>query len=209
MMGRRDLPTGTVTFLFSDVEGSTRLLHELGDADYASALAEHRRILRAAVADHAGIEVDTEGDAIFAAFPTALGALSAATAAQDALNAGPIRVRMGLHTGTPLRTSEGYVGVDVHRASRIAAAGHGGQVLISSTTVALLAGEDLPLSDLGEHRLKDMAAAERIFQFGTDQHPRLNSLSPANLPDPAGAFVGRSEELLEIGELLRDPSVRL
>ena len=116
---------------------------------------------------------------------------------------------MGLHTGTPLRTSEGYVGVDVHRAARIAAAGHGGQVLISSTTVALLAGEDLPLSDLGEHRLKDMAAAERIFQFGTDQHPRLNSLSPANLPDPAGPFVGRSEELLEIGELLRDPSVRL
>ena len=97
---------------------------------------------------------------------------------------------MGLHTGTPLRTSEGYVGVDVHRAARIAAAGHGGQVLISSTTVALLAGEDLPLSDLGEHRLKDMAAAERIFQFGTDQHPRLNSLSPANLPDPAGRSSG-------------------
>ena len=118
-----------------------------------------------------GIEVDTQGDAIFAAFPTALGALSAATAAQHALNAGPIRVRMGLHTGTPLRTSEGYVGVDVHRAARIAAAGHGGQVLISSTTVALLAGEDLPLSDLGEHRLKDLAAAERIFQFGTDAAP--------------------------------------
>ncbi len=208
-MGRRDLPTGTVTFLFTDVEGSTRLLHELGDADYARALAEHRRILRAAVADHAGIEVDTQGDAIFAAFPTPLGALSAAIAAQHALNTGPIRVRMGLHTGTPLRTSEGYVGVDVHRAARIAAAGHGGQVLISSTTVALLAGEDLPLSDLGEHRLKDMAAAERIFQFGTDQHPRLKSLSPANLPEPPGAFVGRSAELREIGELLRDPSVRM
>ena len=208
-MGRRDLPTGTVTFLFTDVEGSTRLLHELGDAGYASALAEHRRILRAAVADQAGIEVDTEGDAIFAAFPTALGALSAATAAQDALNVGPIRVRMGLHTGTPLRTTEGYVGVDVHRAARIAAAGHGGQVLISSTTAALLAGEDLQLRDLGEHRLKDLAAAERIFQVGTEQHPRLKSLSPANLPEPAGAFVGRLAELLEIGELLRDPSARL
>ena len=208
-MGRRDLPTGTVTFLFTDVEGSTRLLHELGESDYARALAEHRRILRAAVADHAGIEVDTEGDAIFAAFPTALGALSAATAAQEALTPGPIRVRMGLHTGTPLRTAEGYVGVDVHRAARIAAAGHGGQVLISSTTAALLAGEDLSLRDLGEHRLKDLAAAERIFQLGTEEHPRLKSLSPANLPEQAGAFVGRSEELLEIGELLRDPSVRL
>ncbi len=128
-MMRRDLPVGTVTFLFTDVEGSTRLLHEVGESAYADALAEHRRILREAIGAHDGIEVDTEGDAIFAAFATAVGAVSAAKDAQVALEPGPIRVRMGLHTGTPLRTEEGYVGVDVHRAARIAAAGHGRQVL--------------------------------------------------------------------------------
>jgi predicted ATPase/class 3 adenylate cyclase len=208
-MSRPDLPTGTVTFLFTDVEGSTKLLRELGEAAYADALAEHRRVLRDAVAHQSGIEVDTEGDAIFAAFPTAPGAVSAARAAQEGLKAGPIRVRMGLHTGTPLRTAEGYVGVDVHRAARIAAAGHGGQVLISSVTATLLATEDVPLSDLGVHRLKDLAAGERIYQLGSDEHPPLRSLSPTNLPEQAGSFIGRSAELREIGELLRDPSVRL
>jgi len=207
-MSRRDLPTGTVTLLFTDVEGSTNLLRDLGETEYALVLTEHRRVLRAAVSEHNGIEVDTEGDAIFAAFPTAAGAVSAALAAQGALRAGPIRVRMGLHTGTPLRTAEGYVGVDVHRAARIAAVGHGGQVLVSSTTAALLGGE-VPLTDLGEHRLKDIAAAERIHQLGDEQHPALKSLSPSNLPESPGAFIGRSEELVEIGELLRDPSVRL
>jgi predicted ATPase/class 3 adenylate cyclase len=208
-MGRRDLPTGTVTFLFTDVEGSTRLLRELGQDEYARALAEHRRVLREAVAGQGGIEVDTEGDAIFAAFPTAVGALSAARAAQDALASGPIRVRMGLHTGTPLRTDEGYVGVDVHRAARIAAAGHGGQVLISSATTALLAGEAVPITDLGEHRLKDLESPERIHQLGAEQHPALKTVSPSNLPEPPGPFVGRRGELLEIGELLRDPALRL
>lgn len=208
-MRARDLPTGTVTFLFTDVEGSTRLLGELGEAGYADALDEHRRILRDAVAEHSGIEVDTEGDAIFAAFPTAVGALAAARASQEAFAAGPIRVRMGLHTGTPLRTIEGYVGVDVHRAARIAAAGHGGQVLISSTTAALLEGRSLPTLDLGEHRLKDLAGAERIHQLGTEQFPPLRSLSPTNLPELPGTFVGRSADLREIGELLRDPAVRL
>src|ERR671937_2572434 len=121
---RPDLPSGTVTFLFTDVEGSTKLLHELGSEAYAEALAGHRRIIREAVAAHGGVEVDTQGDAFFVAFPTAPGALAAAAAARDALS---IPVRMGLHSGTPLVTDEGYVGPDVHRAARIAAAGHGGQ----------------------------------------------------------------------------------
>jgi class 3 adenylate cyclase len=112
----RDLPSGTVSFLFTDVEGSTRLLQELGADAYAAALAEHRRLLREAFARHGGVEVDTQGDAFFVAFPTAPGALAAAEEAQKALAAGPIRVRMGLHTGTPLLAEEEYVGVDVHRA---------------------------------------------------------------------------------------------
>ena len=118
-----DLPAGTVTFLFTDIEGSTRLLHELGAEGYAAALAEHRRALREAFAAHGGVEVDTQGDAFFVAFPTAPEALAAAAEAQAALESGPIRVRIGLHTGTPIVTEEGYVGADVHRAARIAAAG--------------------------------------------------------------------------------------
>jgi class 3 adenylate cyclase len=113
----RDLPTGTVTFLFTDIEGSTRLLHELGDG-YAEALAEHRRVLREAFARHGGVEVDTQGDAFFVAFARAKDALAAAAEGQEALEPGPIRVRMGLHTGEPLVTEEGYVGIDVHRAAR-------------------------------------------------------------------------------------------
>ena len=131
---RSDLPSGTVTFLFTDVEGSTRLLHELGAEGYAEALAEHRRVVRAACVSEGGVEVDTQGDAFFFAFPTAPGALAAASGFTDALASGPISVRVGLHTGTPLLTEEGYVGGDVHRAARIAAAGHGGQVLVSSAT---------------------------------------------------------------------------
>ena len=123
-----------MTFLFTDVEGSTRLLHELGADGYAEALAEHRRLVRAAFAAHGGVEVDTQGDAFFVAFPTAPGAAAAARAAQEALASGPIRVRMGLHTGTPHLTEEGYVGEDVHLGARIAAAGHGGQVLLSAAT---------------------------------------------------------------------------
>jgi class 3 adenylate cyclase len=135
---RRDLPSGTVTFLFTDVEGSTKLLHELGPASYAAALAEHRRIVRQAVDAHGGVEVDTQGDAFFVAFPTERGALGAAGAINEGLQAGRIRVRMALHTGTPVLTDEGYIGVDVHRAARIGAAGHGGQVLVSAATVALI-----------------------------------------------------------------------
>src|SRR5438093_1796300 len=156
------LPTGTVTFLFTDVEGSTRLLHELGDA-YVEALAEHRRVLREAFGRHGGVEVDTQGDAFFVAFARASDAVAAARAAQSALP-GPIRVRMGLHSGEPVITDEGYVGIDVHRAARIAAAGHGGQVLVSQSTRDLVAPDGL--RDLGEHRLKDLTAPERIYQLG-------------------------------------------
>src|SRR5688500_4462124 len=115
----RKLPTGTVTFLFTDVEGSTRLLHELGPEGYAKALAEHRRLLREAFARRNGVEVDTQGDAFFVAFPDAGDAVAAAAEGQRALRAGPIKVRMALHSGEPIVTEEGYVGMDVHRAARI------------------------------------------------------------------------------------------
>ncbi|HEY3068855.1 MAG TPA: adenylate/guanylate cyclase domain-containing protein [Gaiellaceae bacterium] len=130
------LPIGTVTFVFTDVEGSTRLLHQLGVKTYGEALVEHRRVVREAFARHGGVEVDTQGDAFFYAFTTAVGALQAAEEAQEALT-GPIRVRIGIHTGTPHLTDEGYVGADVHRAARIAACGHGGQVLVSRVTASL------------------------------------------------------------------------
>jgi predicted ATPase/class 3 adenylate cyclase len=204
---RGDLPSGTVTFLFTDVEGSTKLLYERGDTDYAKALAEHRRILREAFGAHGGVEVDTQGDAFFIAFPTAPDALRAAVAAQKGLAVGPIRVRMALHTGTPHRTEEGYVGVDVHRAARIAACGHGGQVLVSASTAALVdRGE---LRDLGEHRLKDLSAPERIFQFGDNQFPPLASLHRTNLPIASTPFMGRQKELAEVVGLLSRGDVRL
>src|SRR5438876_5230729 len=151
---RADLPSGTVTFLFTDVEGSTSLLHELGAEHYARALAEHRRILRKAFRSHGGVEVDTQGDAFFVAFPTAPGALEAAADALKALVGGPIQIRAGIHTGTPLGADGGYVGVDVHRAARIAACGSGGQVLVSAVTATLVGTDEL--RDLGEHRLKDL-----------------------------------------------------
>jgi class 3 adenylate cyclase len=118
---RDDLPTGTVTFLFTDVEGSTKLLHDLGPARYAEALAEHRQILRDAVSAYGGVEVDTQGDALFIAFPTPAAASAAAQVALEGLAEGSIRVRMGLHTGVPTATGDGYVGLDVHRGARIAA----------------------------------------------------------------------------------------
>jgi predicted ATPase/class 3 adenylate cyclase len=199
---RRDLPSGTVTFLFTDVEGSTKLLQELGVVGYAAALAEHRRILREAFGAHGGVEVDTQGDAFFVAFPTAPGALAAAAAVLDGLSTGPIRVRMGVHTGTPHVDEEGYVGVDVHRAARIAAAGHGGQVLISASTAALLGSDGL--RDLGEHRLKDLSAPERMYQLGGEDFPPLKSLYRTNLPIPATPFLGREHELAEVCGLLED-----
>ena len=203
---RDDLPTGTVTFLFTDVEGSTNLLHELGSAAYADALAEHRRVVREACAAKGGVEVDTQGDAFFLAFPSAPGAANAAQAITDALAPGPISLRIGLHTGTPLVTDEGYVGVDTHRAARITAAGHGGQVLISASTASLL---DVELRDLGEHRFKDLAAAERVYQLGASEFPALKSLYRTNLPSPATPFLGRERELAEVVELLARPDTRL
>jgi predicted ATPase/class 3 adenylate cyclase len=203
----RNLPSGTVTFLFTDVEGSTRLLHELGAERYGNALGEHRRALREAFAAHGGVEVDTQGDAFFVAFPTAPGALAAGAEGLAALASGPIRVRIGIHTGTPLLAEEGYVGVDVHRAARIAAAGHGGQVLVSASTAALTGTESL--NDLGEHRLKDLSAPERVYQLGDGEFPPLKSLYRTNLPIPATTFLGRERELGEVIELLSHDDVRL
>ena len=148
----RELPTGTVTFVFTDIEGSTKLLQQLGADAYADELAQHRRTLRESFVRHDGVEVDTQGDSFFIAFATAPAAIAAAAEAQQVLSAGPIRVRMGIHTGTPHVTEEGYVGPDVHRAARIAAAGHGGQILISASTAPLV--DAVSLRDLGEHRLK-------------------------------------------------------
>jgi predicted ATPase/class 3 adenylate cyclase len=204
---RRDLPSGTVTFLFTDVEGSTKLLHEVGADAYAEVLADHRRVLRDAVAAHDGVEVDTQGDASFVAFPTAPDALAAVVQARRALADMPVRVRMGLHTGTPLMGEEGYVGVDVHRAARIAACGHGGQVLISASTASLVAADCL--RDLGEHRLKDLTAAERLYQLGDDDFPPLRTLHQTNLPIPSTPFHGREQELRDVRALLRRDDVRL
>jgi predicted ATPase/class 3 adenylate cyclase len=206
---RRDLPSGTVTFLFTDVEGSTRLLHELGAEDYAEALAEHGRMLRAAFAEHDGVEVDTQGDAFFFAFPTASGALSAARDGLRDLASGPIKVRIGAHSGTPLVTEEGYVGEDVHRAARVAASGHGGQVLVSAATVALVDASAFALRDLGDHRFKDLARPERVYQLGEEAFPPIRSLSPSNLPVPATPFLGREDELSRVSDLLAEPSVRV
>jgi predicted ATPase/class 3 adenylate cyclase len=203
---RPELPTGTVTFLFTDVESSTQLLQELGSDAYGEALLEHRHVVREACLARGGVEVDTQGDAFFFAFPTAPEAVAAAEAITTALASGPIRLRIGLHTGTPTHVGEGYVGADVHRAARIAAAGHGGQVLISSSTAALV---DRDLRDLGEHRFKDLAAPERIRQLGDRDFPALTSLHRTNLPVPATPFIGRGHELGHVVGLLRREEVRL
>jgi predicted ATPase/class 3 adenylate cyclase len=200
-VSRSELPTGTVTFLFTDIEGSTKLLHALGPEAYADALAGHRRVLREVFAGHGGFEVDTQGDAFFYAFAEAKGALTAAAEAQEALATGPIRVRMGVHTGTPHLADEGYVGQDVHKGARIAAAGHGGQVLVSRETREWVDGD---VTDLGEHRLKDFADPVWIFQLGTERFPPLNTISNTNLPRPASSFVGREKEVREVVALLRD-----
>ena len=211
------LPTGTVTFLFTDIEGSTTLLQRLGDRRYAEVLAEHQQLLRDAFAKGQGQEVDTQGDAFLVAFSRARDAVAAAVAAQLALtkhawsDGASLRVRMGLHTGEPVSETGGYVGLDVHRAARICSAGHGGQVLLSDTTQALVA-KDLPagvsLRDLGEHRLKDLAHPHRLFQIvATDlpaDFPPLQSLDvfPNNLPVQLTSFIGREREKDEVRRLL-------
>jgi predicted ATPase len=194
----RELPRGTVTFLFTDIEGSTKLLHELGDK-YAEALAAHRRVLRDAFARHRGVEVDTEGDAFFAVFERAADALAAAEQAQRALS---LPVRMGIHTGEPQLTPEGYVGMDVHRAARICSAAHGGQVVVSAAARSMLDGADL--RELGEHRLKDFDDPVALFQLGSARFPPLRTISNTNLPKPVSPFVGRAEEVAAVARLLLD-----
>jgi predicted ATPase/class 3 adenylate cyclase len=203
----RDLPQGTVTLLFTDIEGSTRLLHELGPGRYADALAEHRRIVREAAAAHGGVEIDTQGDAFFVAFPTPGGAAAAAEAAREGLASGAIRVRMGLHTGTPTATTEGYVGEDVHRGARIAALAHGDQILVSPTTAALLDSE--PLRDLGPHRLKDFEGAVRIHQLGEREFPPLRTPGSVELPTPATPFLGREQELFDAVSVVYERNPRV
>jgi predicted ATPase len=195
-----ELPTGTVTLLFTDIEGSTRLLDELGVEAYDRALAEHRRVLREAFSRRGGVEVDTQGDAFFYAFPSAPEAVEAAGEGQEGLSLGPIRVRMGLHTGHPHLGREGYVGEDVHLAARIAAAGHGGQVLVSRATRALVGAK---LADLGEHRVKDFAEPVWIFQLGEERFPPLKTISNTNLPRPVSSLVGRKQEVAELVSVVR------
>lgn len=210
------LPSGTLTFLFADIEGSTHLLQRLGDR-YAVVLTEYRRLFRTILQNHAGHEVDVQGDMVFAAFPRAKDAVSTAIDVQRAiagyvwLEGAVLRVRMGLHTGEPVSTETGYVGVDVHRTARICAIGHGGQVLLSETT-RVLVEDDLPpgttLRDLGAHRLKDLAHPQRLFQvIVTDlaaDFPPLKSLGslPNNLPIQLTSFIGREMEIAEVKGLL-------
>ena len=200
------LPRGTVTFLFTDIEGSTRRLHAVGDARYAEALAEYRRVVREACGRHGGVEVDVQGDCVFAAFAAASAAVAAARELSEELASGAIRARVGLHTGTPLIGDEGYVGIDVHRAARIAAAAHGGQVVMSEPTAALV-GEDV--QPLGEHLLKDLLGPLRLFQLGDGRFPAPRSLGASTLPVQPTPFAGRERELAQVLALLRDPQVRL
>ena len=195
--------------LFTDIEGSTRLLEELGDG-YPAALGEHRRVLREAFARHGGVEVDTQGDAFFIAFGDAAEAVAAAIEGQRALAPIGIRVRMGLHEGTPTLTDEGYVGIDVHRAARVAAAAHGRQVVITRAVRERL-DDAVELRDLGEHRLKDIGEAEWLFQPVIPglpvEFPPLKSLSTTNLPMPARRLIGRSSELASVSGMLAEGRV--
>jgi predicted ATPase/class 3 adenylate cyclase len=203
--GMAEQPTGTVSLFFSDIEGSTRLLERLGRDRYAEALEQHRGLLRAAFGRHNGYEVDCEGDSFSVAFQSAAEAAEAAREAQRALAGAEwpdgctLRVRMGLHSGEPLLAPPKYVGLDVHRAARIMAAAHGGQVLLSQTTRDLLG--DVVVRDLGEHRLKDLTRPERIFQLGDGEFPPLKSLNRTNLPIAAGPLLGRAAELAQIRQL--------
>ncbi|MGN6800027.1 MAG: adenylate/guanylate cyclase domain-containing protein [Gaiellaceae bacterium] len=213
-------PTGTVTMLFTDIEGSTTLLQRLGAERYVESLELHRRLLREAFDRHCGYEVDCEGDAFFVAFARATDAVAAASEAQQALLHAewpeklPIRVRMGIHTGEPLAAPPKYVGLDVHKAARIMAAGHGGQVLVSATTGRLLDGH-VRLADLGEHRLKDLSQPETLFQLlvpgSRVDFPALKTLGnrPTNLPVVATHFIGRETELATVQDLVRADRLRV
>jgi predicted ATPase/class 3 adenylate cyclase len=207
-------PSGTVTLVFTDIEGSTRLLHELGQDAYLDALAAHRQILRNAFARHSGYEVDYEGDAFFYAFQSASEALAAVSETMAGLKEGPIRIRVGVHTCEPGLDPPKYVGMDVHLAARVMAAGHGGQVLLSQTTRDLV-GEGVGVRDLGEHRLRDLLAPQRLYQLQVEgvpsDFPALKTLGsrPTNLPVQPTPLIGREKELAEVRLLLSRDDVRL
>ncbi len=215
------LPTGTVSLLFSDIEGSTALLKRLGPA-YAEALDGQRRVLRKAWANHAGTELGTEGDSFYVVFPTAEGAVAAAAQGQRDLagfewpGGEQVRVRMGIHTGSPKVHDGAYVGMDVHRAARIAGAAHGGQVLLSSATAELVTEclpEQVTVKDLGSHQLKDITNPEHVFQAAieglpSDFPPPKTLGTASSLPRPATPLVGRDGELAELAALLSSPQVR-
>jgi predicted ATPase/class 3 adenylate cyclase len=211
-----DLPTGTVTFFFSDIEGSTRLIQELGD-EYPEALLAHHTIQRQALAANGGHELRTEGDSFFIVFGSALQACKGAAAVQRMLTEHPwpkdsrLRIRIGLHTGEATLVGNEYLGLDVHRAARVANAAHGGQVLLSETTRALVDSAlppDLTLKDLGAHRLKDLARPEHLFQLTIDgcpaEFPPLRTLeaTPNNLPTQLTSFIGRDDQVRDAKELL-------
>jgi predicted ATPase len=195
-------PVGLVTLVFTDIEGSTRLLRELGEGAYRQALEEHRARVRTAFGARSGYEVGCEGDSFFFAFASATDAIWAASEALAALEDGPIRIRVGVHSGEPALDPPQYVGIDVHKAARVMAAGHGGQVLLSQSTREMLADE-LDVRYLGEYRLKDFPGPERLYQFGSGAFPPLHSLYHTNLPAPATSFIGRKQELTELIKLLR------
>jgi predicted ATPase/class 3 adenylate cyclase len=214
----RRLPTGTVTFLFTDIEGSTLLLRRLGER-YPEVLQAHRDIVRGALERHGGMEIGSEGDSFFAVFASPAAAVHAVVDAQRALTAhrwpegAEVRVRMGLHTGEGTLMGDGYVGMDVHRAARIGDAGHGGQVLLSQPTQALIQ-HGLPggvkLLDLGEHRLKDLPHPERLFQMSIDglpsefTPPRSLDARPNNLPAQLSSFIGRDQVIREVEAALEE-----
>src|SRR5919106_854490 len=217
-LSMRALPTGTVTFLFTDIEGSTRLLEKLGSA-YRAVQEEHFRLMRAAIAEGEGNEIHTEGDAFFVVFHTAPQAVRAAVAAQRSLashdwpHGQPLRVRMGLHTGEGILGGDDYLGIDVNRAARIAAAGHGGEGFPSAGPPALaqaLLPPGVTLRDLGTHRLKDLARPERLYQLVIEglpaEFPALKTLDarPNNLPPQLTSFVGREEAIASVEDLLAE-----
>ncbi len=217
----RSLPQGTITFLFTDIEGSTRLFQRLGDG-YPDVLATHARLMREALARHGGCEVATHGDAFFIAFSDPHNAVAAAIDAQRSLlrepwpHGSPVLVRMGVHTGTAAIVDDDYVGFDVHRAARIAAAAHGGQVVVSAETYDAVAGivDGGTFLDLGEHVLKDLEEPEHIRQVLADglsgDFPPLKSLEPTtNIPRRAGTLVGRRREFAELRKLACDPTTRI
>jgi predicted ATPase/class 3 adenylate cyclase len=199
-------PSGTVTFVFTDVEGSTTLLDGLGAEAYREALAEHRSVLREVFAAHLGYEVDEAGDGLFYAFGSASEAVGAVRQATASLAQGPVRVRIAVHTGEALLDPPKYVGADVHKAARIMSAAHGGQVVLSAATHELVVGDML---ELGRHRLKDFAEPVLLYQLGLERFPPLRTISNTNLPLALSSFVGREREVREVVSLVREDAARL